>query len=68
MKPEVEDFVSVEFQSDSITSTGALVQGITDFLQGRNLRSRSYKFGMNTYDSIKSAITQLMNKGIVYES
>ena len=68
MKPEVEDFVSVEFQSDSTTSTGALVQGITDFLQGDNLRSRSYKFGMNTYDSIKRAITQLMNKGIVYES
>lgn len=68
MKPEVEDFVSVEFQSDSTTSTGALVQGIRDFLQGRNLRSRSYKFGMNTYDSIKRAITQLMNKGIVYES
>ena len=68
MKPEVEDFVSVEFQSDSTTSTGALVQGIRDFLQGRNLRSRSYKFGMNTYDSIKHAITQLMNKGIVYES
>ena len=68
MKPEVEDLVSVEFQSDSITSTGALVQGITDFLQGHNLRGRSYKFGMNTYDSIKRAITQLMNKGIVYET
>ena len=31
MRPEVEDFVSVEFQSDSTTSTDALVQGITDF-------------------------------------
>lgn len=68
MKPEVEDLVSVEFQSDSITSTGALVQGITDFLQGHNLRSISYKFGMNTYNSIKLAITQLMNRGIVYEN
>ena len=31
-------------------------------------RNNPYKFGMNTYDSIKQAITQLMNKGIVYES
>lgn len=68
MKPEVEDFVSVEFQSDSTTSTGRLVQGIRDFFAGRDLQGESYKFGMNTYDSIKRAITQLMNKGIVYET
>lgn len=68
MKPEVEDFVSVEFQSDSTTSTGGLVQGIRDFFHGRDLQAQSYKFGMNTYDSIKRAITQLMNKGVVYET
>jgi hypothetical protein len=68
MKPEVEDFVSVEFQSDSTTGTGELVQGIRDFFEGRDLQGQSYKFGMNTYDSIKRAITQLMNKGIVYET
>ena len=68
MKPEVEDFVSVEFQSDSTTSTGGLIQGILDFFQGRDLQEQTYKFGMNTYDSIKRAITQLMNKGIVYET
>lgn len=68
MKPEVEDFVSVEFQSDSTTSTGGLVQGILDFFEGGDLQGQSYKFGMNTYDSIKRAITQLMNKGIVYET
>ncbi|MFQ5612363.1 MAG: NotI family restriction endonuclease [Anaerolineae bacterium] len=68
MKPEVEDFVSVEFQSDSTTSTGGLVQGILDFFEGQDLQGQSYKFGMNTYDSIKRAITQLMNKGIVYET
>jgi hypothetical protein len=68
MKPEVEDFVPVEFQSDSTTGTGELVQGILDFFKGRDLQDQSYKFGMNTYDSIKRAITQLMNKGIVYET
>jgi hypothetical protein len=68
MKPEVEDFVPIEFQSDSTTSTGELVQGIRDFFEGRDVQGRTYKFGMNTYDSIKRAITQLMNKGVVYEA
>ncbi len=68
MKPEVEDFVSVEYQSDSTTSTGGLVQGIRDFFDADDWEDISYSFGMNTYDSIKRAITQLINKGVVYES
>lgn len=68
LKPQVEEFVSVEFQSDSTTSTGRLVQGIRDFFEGRDVQGRTYKFGMNTYDTIKRAIIQLMNKGIVYEA
>ena len=38
-----------------------------DFQNGYDLSANSYGFSMNTYDSIKRAITQLMNKGIVYE-
>lgn len=68
LKPEVEDFVSVEFQSDSTTGTGHLVKGLRDFFDEQDILSKSYKFGMNTYDSIKRAITQLMNKGVVYEA
>ena len=68
MKPEVDDFVSVEYQSDSTTSTGGLVQAIREFSEGQDVNARAYRFGMNTYDSIKRAITQLMNKGIVYEA
>lgn len=68
LKPEVEDFVSVEIQSNSTTDTGGLVQGMKSFLDDRDLSNTSYKFGMNTYDSIKRAMTQLMNKGVVYES
>lgn len=68
MKPKVEDFVSVEFQSDSTTGTGELVKAILDFLEGHDVQERTYKFGMNTYDTIKRAITQLINKGIVYEA
>jgi hypothetical protein len=68
MRPQVEVFLPVELQSDSTTSTGGLIQGVRDFVDGHDLRERTYKFGMNTYDSIKRAITQLMNKGIVYEA
>ena len=68
MQSTVDEFIAVEFQSDSTTGTGKLVRGICDFYEGRDLQSQSYKFGMNTYDSIKRAITQLMNKGIVYEA
>ena len=68
MQSEIDDFVTVEFQSDSTTSTGGLVRGLQDFVEERNMAQVSYRFGINTYDSIKRAITQLMNKGIVYEA
>lgn len=68
MKAEVEDFVAVEFQSDSTTSTGGLVQGMRDFTSGRDVRRQAYNFGMNTYDTIKRSTIQLLNKGIVYEA
>ena len=67
MTREVDDFTTVEIQSDSTTSTGKLVEGMRDFQQGIDVSLKSYGFNMNTYDSIKRAITQLMNKGIVYE-
>ena len=68
MQFEVDDFVTVEFQSDSTTGTGELVRGIQDFFAGHDLSSETYRFGSNTYDSIKRAMIQLMNKGIVYEA
>ena len=68
MQFKVEEFVAVEFQSDSTTGTGELVRGFSEYQNGLDLQTRSYNFGMNTYDSIKRALTQLMNKGIVYEA
>jgi hypothetical protein len=68
MKAEVDDFVTVEFQTDSTTGTGQIVQGLRDFVAGRDVQKQSYQFGMNTYDTIKRSITQLLNKGIVYEA
>lgn len=67
MKAEVEDFVPVEFQTDSTTGTGQLVQGLKDFVEGHNIEERKYAFGINTYDTIKRSMTQLFNKGLVYE-
>lgn len=67
MKSEVEDFVAVEFQSDSTTGTGKLVEAFKHFVDGQDITGNHYRFGMNTYDSIKRAVTQLMNKGIVFE-
>lgn len=68
MQAEIDDFVAVEFQTDSTTSTGGIVQGLRDFIDGENVSGKSYKFGMNTYDTIKRAMTQQLNKGIVYEA
>lgn len=68
MKAEVEDFVPVEFQTDSTSETGQVVQGIRDFFAGLDVEKQTYPFGMNTYDTIKRSITQLLNKGIVYEA
>lgn len=67
-RAEVDDFIPVEFQSDSTTGTGPLVQGIEDFMAGQDILARNYNFGINTYDTIKRSITQLFNKGIVYEA
>jgi len=67
MKAEVDDLIAVEFQSDSTTSTGGLVQAMRDFSWGEDVEGQTYRFGMNTYDSVKRMITQLLNKGIVYE-
>lgn len=68
LHPQVTDFVAVEFQTDSTTGTGAIVQGLQDFVAGQDILSQTYRFGMNTYDTIKRFVTQLLNKGIVYEA
>jgi hypothetical protein len=68
MKADVDDFLPIEFQSDSTTGTGPLVQSLKDFMAGINILENRYNFGINTYDTIKRSITQLFNKGIVYET
>ena len=64
---KVEDFCIVEFQSDSTTGTGSLVNALKDFMDGKEY-NKSYGFGMNTYNTIKLSYMQMLIKGQVMES
>ncbi len=65
---KVDDFCVVEFQSDSTTGTGKLVNALKDFMNNKNTNEQSYPFGMNTYNTIKLAYIQMLIKGQVMES
>ena len=64
---QIEDFCIVEFQSDSTTGTGKLVNALKDFIDGKDT-NESYGFGMNTYNTIKLSYIQMLIKGQVIES
>jgi len=64
---EIEDFCVVEFQTDSTTGTGKLVKAMEDYIKGEDITKKSYAFGMNTYNTIKLAFIQMLNKGQVFE-
>jgi hypothetical protein len=63
---EIEDFCVVEFQSDSTTSTGALVEALKDFMNDDTMKEK-YNFGLNTYNTIKLSYIQMLVKGQVME-
>jgi hypothetical protein len=65
---EIEDFCVVEFQTDSTTGTGKLVNALKDYMAGKDITNNSYAFGMNTYNTIKLAFVQMLNKGQVFEA
>jgi len=64
---KVEDFCIVEFQSDSTTNTGKLVTALKDFINGEDVSGKRYNYGMNTYNTIKLAYTQILYKGQALE-
>lgn len=68
MSPEVEDFAAIEFQTGQTTGTGQLVQGLRDYLGGKSLLEKSYRFGLNLYDIWKRSFTQILNKGVIMEN
>jgi hypothetical protein len=67
MSSEVEDFVIIEFQTDQTTGAGKLVQALKDFMNGKDVATAHYPFGMNTYDTLKRSYTQILNKGVAME-
>jgi hypothetical protein len=64
---KIDDFCIVEFQSDSTTGTGELVRALKDFMGGVDILENKYKFGMNTYNTIKLSYIQMLIKGQVME-
>lgn len=64
---KIDDFCIVEFQSDSTTGTGELVKALKDFMKGIDVLENKYKFGMNTYNTIKLSYIQMLIKGQVME-
>ncbi len=64
---EIEDFCIVEFQTDSTTQTGKLVEALKDFLNGVAVSKNRYNYGMNTYNTIKLAYIQMLYKGQVMQ-
>lgn len=65
---KVDDFCIVEFQSDSTTGTGKLVEALKDFMKGVDVLQNRYRFGMNTYNTIKLSYIQMLIKGQVMEN
>jgi hypothetical protein len=67
LSSNIEDFVIIEFQTGQTTSTGKLVQALKDYLRGKDIKGKSYAFGLNMADIWKRSFTQILNKGIVLE-
>lgn len=64
----IEDFVVIEFQTGQTTGTGKLVDGLKDFMSGKDVDKKTYGFGLNLADIWKRSFTQILNKGIVLEN
>lgn len=56
LSSKIEDFCIIEFQSDSTTGTGKLVEAMKDFMNGQNITEKHYPFGLNTYNTIKLSL------------
>jgi len=67
LSDKVDDFCVVEFQSDSTTGTGKLVEALKDHVAGKDVLAQHYGFGMNTYNTIKLSYIQMLIKGQVFE-
>ena len=64
---KILDFCIVEFQSDSTTGTGELVNAMKDLVAHKEIINNRYNFGLNTYNTIKLSYIQMLIKGQVME-
>ena len=60
------NFIGVEVQADGSTSSGGILEAISDMVEGRQLQD-SYKFGLNTLDTFKTFLTQMIFKGQLFD-
>jgi hypothetical protein len=67
LSSEITDFVTIELQTGQTTGTGALVEGLEDFMRGVDLEGTNYRFGLNLADIWKRTFIQILTKGIVME-
>ncbi|RLI79760.1 hypothetical protein DRP07_09805 [Archaeoglobales archaeon] len=65
LEDEDFDFIGVEVQADSTTSTGKFKTGIEDLLSGQ--LKTNYGFGLNTLASFKGFIPQFIFKGQLFD-
>lgn len=68
LKAEIDDFVPVELRAFSPVSTVQLVRGINDFMASVNVSNKAYDIDINIDYTIRRFLTQVFNKGIVYET
>jgi len=67
LSSDIEDFVMIEFQTAQTTGTGKLVEGLKDFMKGKDVKGKNYRFGLNLADIWKRSFTQILVKGVVLE-
>ena len=60
------NFIGVEVQADGSTSSGKILDAISDMVEGRPLKD-SYAFGFNTFDTFKTFLTQMIFKGQLFD-
>ena len=64
---EIDDFIGIEMQTVDTTSTGGLVDAFRAYMEGEDIGSRDYSFGLNWANVWKRAFTQALMKGVVFE-
>lgn len=63
LSAEIIDYVVVEFQSADTSNTGQLVTAFKDFVDGKDISTVNYSYGINWANVWKRTLIQIMIKG-----